>query len=167
MIVCANVAVRTQVLLQLEITKEVQAVKFGVGQKVTFKSQEFPNVWQQKKIERILLEENVLVFEDGMININDITHFQLRNNAASNAGKMLMAFSAGWFLFGGVAVLANNIKFNWGTFAIGAVAGGLGWFMDKVISRKNYKIGKNAQLRIIDISFPTPEEVQKLNLQRP
>lgn len=145
-----------QVLLQLEIAKEVNAVKFAPGDVLVFKSLENPDEWQKKKIERIILDENILILEDGMLLVKDITHVRLSNGAAAGLGKLFTGFGAGWFLFGGIAHFTSNYNFSWGTFAIGAVAIGVGWLFNKVVSKRTFRMGKNGNLRIIDISFPEP-----------
>jgi high-affinity Fe2+/Pb2+ permease len=97
--------------------------------------------------------EDILVFDDGMVSIKDITQLRLSNGTAKAFGRLFSGFGAGWLLFGGVAQIAGDYEFTWGTFAIGAVAVGLGWILNKFVSKKTYKMGKNANLRIIDISF--------------
>jgi len=143
-----------QKLLQLEVFREVEAVKFGEGSLITFKTKDFPKEWQTKRIETIITGDDILVFDDGMVVLKDITQLKLQNNTAKAFGKLFTGFGAGWLLFGGVAQVADDFKFTWGTFAIGAVAVGLGWILNKFISKRIYKMGKNANLRIIDISFP-------------
>jgi hypothetical protein len=144
-----------QRLLQLEILREVEAIKFGEGSMITFKTKDYPKEWQTKRIITIIQDGDLLVFDDGMVQLKDITQFRLDNNTARAFGRLFSGFGAGWLLFGGVAQLAGDYEFTWGTFAIGAVAVGLGWILNKFVSRKMYKIGKNANLRIIDISFPS------------
>ena len=148
-----------QVLLQLEINKEVEAVKFGIGDIILIKTKTSDGDWQKRKLERLIVEQNIIVFEDGMVALDDITHLRLTNNAADAAGKLFLGFGAGWLVFGGLAHVATDYKFTWGTFAVGAVAMGVGWLFNKVAAKKTYRMGKNANLRIIDISFPEPQKV--------
>jgi len=148
-----------QVLLQLEINREVEAIKFAPGQSITFKTKSLEGDWQVRKIEKLLIEENIILFEDGMVELTDITHLRLINGTAAAVGKLFQGFGAGWIVFGGLAHIATDYTFTWGTFAIGAVATGLGWLFNKVVAKKTYRMGKNANLRIIDISFPEPSTV--------
>lgn len=153
-------SVSAQRLLQLEILREVDAIKFGEGSMITFKTKDYPKEWQTKRIITIIQGEDLLVFDDGMILLKDITQFRLDNSTARAFGRLFSGFGAGWLLFGGVAQLAGDYEFTWGTFAIGAVAVGLGWILNKFVSKKIYKMGKNANLRIIDISFPSVPAVK-------
>ncbi|MGB4959706.1 MAG: hypothetical protein WBO36_09530 [Saprospiraceae bacterium] len=143
-------------LLQLEIFKEVKAIKFGPGDRVIFKTSQYPKEWQTRKLERIVLDQHLLIMEDGLVPLKDITHFRVINGSAGAAGKLFTGFAAGWFLFGGIAHVATEFNFSWNDFVIGAVAGTVGWILTKFISKRSFKIGKSANLRIIDIRFPEP-----------
>lgn len=148
-----------QVLLQLEINKEVDAIKFGYGDVIMIKSKSSDGEWQKRKLERLIVDQNLIVFEDGMMPLEDITHLRMINGTADAAGKLFLGFGAGWLVFGGIAHVASDYKFTWGTVAIGAVSMGIGWLFQKVASKRTFKMGKNANLRIIDISFPEPEKI--------
>jgi len=154
-----SLGVNAQRILQLEILREVEAVKFYEGESIVFKSSEFPKEWQKRTIERIIVEDDIIIFADGMVMLKDITQLRLDNNAAKIGGKVLMGFGAGWFLFGTIANFATENKLRWTDVAIGATALTIGWILSRFISKKTYKMGKNGNLRLLDVSFPTPEEV--------
>jgi hypothetical protein len=154
-LLAGSMSVSGQILLQLEIPHQVNAIKFSSGDEITFKSSDKPGEWQKRRIDYIIHGDNIIVFEDGMISLKDITHFRIYNNTAKAFGHVFLGFGSGWFVFGGIASLAGKYSFTTGTFAIGAVALGIGWLMNKIISRRTFKIGKSGNLRIIDISFPT------------
>lgn len=147
--------VACQVLLQLEIPHQVEALKFFNGDEITFKTTDIPDEWQKRTIEYIIHGDNVLVFEDGMVALKDITHFRIYNNTAKAVGHVFTGFGSGWLLFGSIASLAGKYTFTTGTFAIGAVGIVVGWLLKKIVSKRTFKIGKNGNLRIIDISFPS------------
>lgn len=150
----------SQVLLQLEIKNEVEAIKFYPGQELAIKTKEIPE-WQKRAIVRFIPETNLIIFDDGVVALGDITHVKLPNQVANMAGKAFTTFGSGWLLFGGIANLARGDEFTWSTFAIGAVAVGIGILFSRIASKRKYTIGKNANLRIIDISFPSPDEALK------
>jgi hypothetical protein len=147
-----------QVLLQLEVKNEVEAIKFSPGQVLTIKTKDIPE-WEKRTIARLIPETNLIVFEDGVVSLDAITHMKLPNQVANIAGKAFTTFGSGWLLFGGIAHVARGDEFTWSTFAIGAVAVGIGVLFSRIASKRKYTIGKNANLRIIDISFPDPKEV--------
>lgn len=157
----------SQKLLQLEIYRQVEAVKFGEGSTIVFKTKDRPGEWQTKKIETVITGEDILIFEDGMVNVSDITHFRLQNQTAAAVGKLFTGFGTGWLVFGGIAQLAGRYKFTWSTFAIGVVAVGIGWLFNKIVSKRTFRIGKNANLRIIDISFPNVAPLKKGSMNYP
>ncbi len=160
-----SLSVNAQRILQLEIQREVDAIKFYEGESIVFKSAEFPKDWQEKTIERIIVEDGIIIFTDGMVMLKDITQLRLENNAAQIGGKVLSGFGAGWLLFGTIANFTTDNKLSWTDVAIGATAVTLGWILSKFISKKTYKIGGNANLRLLDVSFPTPDEVLKPSIK--
>jgi hypothetical protein len=147
---------QAQVLLQLEIPHQVEAIKYGENDRITFKSTDMPNEWQTRKIERIIAGDNIIIFTDGIMPLSDITHFRIYKGSAKAAGQLFSGFGLGYFLFGGIADLTGDYKFTWTNFAIGSVSVGLGWLLNKIVSKRTFTIGKNGVLRIIDISFPEP-----------
>lgn len=149
-----SVSLNGQILMQLEIPHEVNAIKFYEGSVLKFKSRQFPDEWQVKTIDRILFDEKILLFSDGMLELSEITHVQMVNGTAKGIGKLFTGFGGGWLLFGGIAAITNKNKFDFQTAAIGVLSGGIGLLISNVFSKKTYTIGKNGNLRIIDISFP-------------
>jgi len=149
------IAVDAQKFLQLEIPHQIEALKFTIGDVITFKSKELPDEWQTKEIDNIIVDGGILIFEDGLTPLQDITHFRIKNYTAKAFGQLFLGFGGGWFFFGGIAQLAGKYEFSWGTFSIGAVAVGVGWLLNKIVSKRTFKIGKNGNLRIIDTSFST------------
>jgi hypothetical protein len=144
-----------QKFMQIEVDNEVNALKFYEGAKLTFKTKDYPDDWQTNVIEKILVEDNVILLKDQMINIKDVTEIKLINGTTKAFGALFKTFGAGWFLFGGIAHFTSETnKFTWGQFGIGATAIGIGYLFDKVASKRIYKMGKNANLRLLDISFP-------------
>lgn len=149
-----SVSLNGQILMQLEIPHEVNAIKFYEGSVLKFKSRQFPEEWQVKTIDRILFDEKILLFSDGMLEMSEITHVQMVNGTAKGIGKLFTGFGGGWLLFGGIAAITKKNKFDFQTAAIGVLSGGIGLLISNVFSKKTYTIGKNGNLRIIDISFP-------------
>ncbi len=80
-------------------------------------------------------------------------------------GIKLMQFSAAWFLYGGISKLIDDENpFGWDHAGIGGGAFLTGFIMSKLASSTTYDVkdGKD-RLRIIDISWPDPEDVYKRN----
>jgi hypothetical protein len=142
-----------QKLLQIEDPKEVKTIRYYEGEKITFKTEYFGNEWQTKKIKSIMVDEAVIVFEDGFISISEITHVRHGLPIRKIVGKALMTFGIGWLTYGGIALmlkLPNVVPKDLLTGGIALVSG----YLFQLFSRKIYIIGKNARLRLLDITFP-------------
>jgi len=147
--------IQGQRFLQLEIYRQVQTLKFYEGDVIKFRSIAFPDEWQEQQIVKILPDANVLLFDESMINIDDITKVKIVKSGARAAGNILEVFGLAWLGFGGIAAIAgnDNFKFTWGTFAIGATAIAVGAFFKRIVANKTYTIGGNAKLRIINLDL--------------
>ncbi len=150
-----------QVFLQLEVDREVLPLRFAPGDVLVYKSAETGDDWQTRRIERLIADDQIIVFADSWLNIQDITRVKVRNQPGWVVGRILTTFGSAWFVFGGVAHLATDYTFTWRDFTIGAVGVGLGWLITKFASSRTYKLGKKHRLRIVDISFPTPAETYR------
>lgn len=145
--------VQGQRILQIEDPKEVKAIRYFEGQKLTFRSVLNGDEWQTKKIKKILVEESVIVFDQDFIHINQITH--VRENIAIRQiiGKILTTFGSAWLLYGGIAIVFGLPNVVARDLLIGGVAIVSGWLIQR-LSRKVYTMGKNGRIRLLDISFP-------------
>lgn len=143
-----------QKFLQLEVWNHPETIKFYEGQRIIFKTTEFPEAWQEQMIETILVDDNVLVFPDGLVHLDDITEFKIHNHVARAIGLKLMQFGVVWFGFGGVAAAAYDFDFGWDTFAIGGGAILTGWLLRKLAGSRTYDVTGKDRLRLLDISLP-------------
>ncbi|MBK9152356.1 MAG: hypothetical protein IPM26_15865 [Saprospiraceae bacterium] len=149
----------SQVLMQLEIFKEVKAIKYYPGDVIHYKVKQFPKDWRQSKIERILFDEKMLITNDGLVKLEDITEFRVYKPNVYALGLRLIQAGVVWWTYGAIIHIFTENKFTWSTFAIGATAAGIGFILKKWVSRRTFKIKKNANLRILDVSFPTPDQI--------
>jgi len=150
-----------QIFLQLEVDREVVPLRFAPGDMLVYKSAETGDDWQTRRIERLIADDQIIVFADNWLNIQDLTYVKVRNQPGWVVGKILTTFGSAWFVFGGIAHLATDYDFTWRDFTIGAVGVGLGWLITKFASSRTYKLGKKHRLRIVDISFPAPAETYR------
>lgn len=146
----------SQVFLQLEEAKEVKAHKFYEGDIVMIKTDKFPKLWQRHKLERFLVEEQVLVTSEGLLELKEITHIKLYNSTLAYLGKGFMTFGSGWFLFGGLGSLYEmRLIMTGAQIGLGGAALVVGYLFWRYASRRTVKLGKNNRLRLLDISFPS------------
>ena len=146
-----------QVVLYMEMMGEEKPIKYYEGQILSFKSAAYPDEWQEVKIDRIIDEEKLVLYEGGMLKLTDITDVRRARRWASTIGLMLQTFGTAWLAFGGVAHFAySNFTFGVDTLAIGGTAIATGWIMRKLLKYKKYKIGRRTRLKILDLSWPAP-----------
>lgn len=146
-----------QVVLYLEIMKEEKPTKYYEGQKLSFKSKEFPKEWQEITLDRFVVEGETILYDGGMLNVKDITKIRRKRPWAALGGTMLQTFGTSWLVFGGIAHYGtSSFTFGTDTAIIGGTAILSGWLMKKLFKYKKYKIGKKNRLKILDLSWPAP-----------
>lgn len=149
-----------QIYLQLEKANSTTVHKYSAGEKILFKTIDYPEYWQNGEIYRILPEEKALVFDDRITYLKDISHFRYYRKWPNGIGTNVMRFGAAWFVFAGIieggrsiGVLETNYTFGTDTAIIGGTAL-LGGFLTKTIWGTATKtINNNNRLVIIDLRF--------------
>jgi len=143
-------SVNSQEFVQLEVFNSTQTIKYAPGQKLVFKTKEFPKEWQKRKIERIMYDENIIIFPNGMIHLEDITHVKTRNMVALSLARLLYVAGGTALIYGGIGDLVTG-QFSPGLILYTAGPVGLGFFLEKVVTPKVYHLGKNSRLRLLDL----------------
>ena len=159
--------VTAQKFIQLELPGDPIASKYFEGSSIAYKLKDYPDEYFNKVIKQIIIENEILVFDDGYIEVADITHIRRFRPWAKALGYSLSTFGAVWITYGGIAHvfadddMLNNegTKFGWDTAIIGGTAILTGWIISKWLYKKDYKLGKHARLRMLDITMPTSEEI--------
>ncbi|NNF22396.1 MAG: hypothetical protein HKN67_10660 [Saprospiraceae bacterium] len=151
-----------QVFLQIETRNQPQSIKIPEGEILHFTLKEYPDVWRSERIHSINYEENLIVLEEGFYKIDDIAKVRLFRKWAKGLGYGLMQFSAGWFLYGGIASLASSeYTMSKREIIIGGAIAAAGFLINKLLYKRNIKLGKQHRLRIVDIRMfnPYPDPV--------
>ena len=159
--------VKAQKFIQLELPGDPIANKYFAGSSIAYKLKDYPDEYFNKVIKKIDIENEILVFDDGYIEVADITHIRRFRPWVKALGYSLNTFGAVWITYGilGDAFsdddgLGNEgTRFGWDTAIIGGTAIITGWIMRKWLYKKDYKLGKHASLRMLDITMPTSEEI--------
>ena len=147
-----------QIVLYVEIMTEEKPIKYYGGQDLMYKNKNYPEDWQTIKIERIIDEEKIILYDGGMINLEDIIEIRRTRPWAIAAGYMLQTFGIAWYGFGGLAhFTTDSFDFGVDTFVIGGTAIVSGWLIKKLFRFKKYKIGNKVRLKILDLSWPEPQ----------
>lgn len=153
---------KAQVVLYMEIMGQEKPIKYYEGQSLSYKSAEFPDEWQDIRIERVVDDEKLILYNGGMLKLDDIIEIRRSRAWANTVGYMLQTFGTAWLAFGGVIHFTDsNFSFGLDTLAIGGTALGTGWLIRKLFRYKEYKIGRRYRLKILDLSWPDPYEVNR------
>lgn len=150
-----------QKILLLEVKNQVEAIRYLPGDVLIYKAFNSKD-WQERRIERFILESNIILFEDDMISIDEISKVRVNNQVARAVGKLMTGFGMSWLIYSGVLIAAGRESFSWTNLAIGGVSIGLGQVFTKIAGRRNYSLGKYTRLRLVDISFPMPKTSSKI-----
>ena len=139
----------SQIFVQLEIYNSANVKKYQVGDKFVFRTKEFPNEWQKKRIREIQYDNNIIMFDRTFVYVDDITMVRTFNPVPFTIAKGLYAFSAQALLFGGISsIFEGNVSWTLPVYVLGGV--GFGAFLD-VISYKRHRMGKNSRIRLLDL----------------
>lgn len=142
--------IEAQVYLQIEQYNSPHTIKFQVGDELWIKTYE-DDEYDLMEIEEIMIEEDVVIFDSGFLALESIKEVRMERRGAEPLSNLLMGFGVTWFAFAGILELTDNWDFGTDTAIIGGTAIGSGFLIKKTMSKRKYKMGKNARLRIIDL----------------
>ncbi len=149
------------VFLQLEEINSLDLIRYYPGDKIKFSTKEYPDIWRKERIVRIDPLNNLIFLETGYISPEEIHSLDRKNTGAIALGVTFTTFAVGWFALGLRSTLLDpGFKMSAVDVIIGAVAAGIGWLFRKVFARKKYPMDKFYRLRIMDIRFPVPSDIQ-------
>lgn len=145
----APTVANTQIFVQLEIYNSANVKKYQVGDRFVFRTKEFPDEWQKKKIREIQYENNIIMFDKTFVLVDDITLVRTFNPLPATLAKGLYAFGAQALLFGGISsIIEGNVSWTLPVYILGSA--GLGAFLD-VIAFKRHRMGINSRIRLLDL----------------
>lgn len=151
---------QAQVFLQIETKNQPQSIKISEGEMLHFTLKEYPDVWRSERIHSINYEENLLILDEGFYMVDEIAKVRLYRKWVKGLGNGLLQFSAGWFVYGGIATLASSeYNMSRSEVIIGGAIAALGYLIKKLFYKRNIKLGKQHRLRIVDIRMFNPAPV--------
>lgn len=154
-----------QVVLYLEQMTEVKAIKIYEGSTISIKTEEEPR-WMSYKIDRLLDKDSIILHENGMVHLREITHLRRERRWVRALGVSMQRFGFAYLSYGAIAAVAGEFDMNGSFLAIGIVPIAAGWLMQKIWRHKIYKIGKKNRLKILDLSFPADPYGTKKRIDR-
>jgi hypothetical protein len=155
--IASTFPVVSQVYLTIEQPSEVKSIKIAEGESLNFQTYE-EKEWITKKIERILPQDSVIIFEDRMIYLRDIKSIRFKNLAVVAISRSLYTFGTAWITYGVIAQATGRYKLNPLDYAIVGIAIAGGFVADKLGKYRYYRQGKYVRYRLIDINFTDPQK---------
>ncbi|MCZ2102269.1 MAG: hypothetical protein LC107_12120 [Chitinophagales bacterium] len=149
--------IRAQEQLLLEVKNQVEAIKFVPGDHLMYRTVD-DKAWRNREIIRLIPEANLILFDDGMVEIDEIKSIRIHNYFYKGFGKMITGFGATWLLFGGILNVSGKEDFSWTNVAIGAAGLGIGQLVVHVAGQRTYKLNKHTRLRLVDVSMRINDE---------
>ncbi len=145
--------IEAQVYLQLEKRGSFKVTRYAEGDEVCFKLKGKYQDFRTEYIERIIPEEHIIVFTNGMVHVDNIAAIKSfkRSKWSNPLGISLINFGLGWGVFSLGAVFAGT-PLTWTTAVVVGTAVTIGWLVRKVFRYKIYKIGTRRRLRILDLN---------------
>jgi len=121
-----------------------------------FKLKAYPDDWRMQKMFEIMPKENVVIFDENFFKPEEISMIQLRRPWAKSLGNKMMQFAAVYYVYGGIITLApNDTSMNKNQILLGGGIASGGFLLKKLFYKRNIKLGKNFNLRIVDLRFST------------
>ena len=148
---------QAQVFLQVEKFNDPRTLKIQPGEYLTYTLKEYPDVWRKEQIQAIDYEGNMIVFDEGFRTLEELDKIRLYRGWAKAIGYGLMQFSAGWYLFGGIAtVTQSDYTMSEREIVIGGIFAAVGFVIKQLFYKRTIKLGKRHRLRIVDIRLFDP-----------
>ncbi len=157
-LILSSISASSQVFLQIEIFNQPKTIKYHQGMSITYQDTDYPDEWQSQVIRSVMVDENMILFDNGFLSLDKITKVKRTNAAAKYGGKTLMTFGAAYLLFGTIIELAtDNEGLNATNVSVGTGALATGYLLNRTFGKKIYWMGKTSRLRIVDLRFSVPE----------
>ena len=158
------------IFIQLEDGLTGDLIKYYPGSKIRLTTKEYPKTWRKEKIAKILPRDSIMVFEGGdFMHINQVHKIRKSSNLGLGLGRTLITFGQAWIGFGLYSSIGSfftggveGVALTAGSAAVGGLAWGLGKLIQKLSRKKSYKMSEYTRLRIMDIRWVVPDEVNKV-----
>jgi hypothetical protein len=141
----------SQQFLQLETINDPETKKFSINTKFTYKSIH-EEVWQSRIIDALLYKDSTVLFQDGMIKLNEIKAIQLKRPMADLTGKTMMGLGVTWLVYGSLDALRDNGEALGGSEIIISVTSiATGFLIRKLFYKRTVNMGSRYRLRLMDL----------------
>ncbi len=142
-----------QKFIQMEKYGSPKVKKYFIGEEITYKLKEFPDDWTTSIIEDIVMEENLVVFNNRTIKLDEITTIRSFKPARWSVpiSKNLYRFGLSWGFFSLLGPLVG-FPITWAALIVPATAYTTGFLIKNLFRHRTYRLGKRRWLRMLDMS---------------
>ena len=148
-----------QKFIQMEKYGSAKVKKYYIGDELTYKLKEFPNDWTTSTIEDIVMEENIVIFHNRIIKLDEL--IAIRSFKPSRwsvpISKNLYRFGLSWGVFSLLGTLVDT-PLTWAAAIVPATAFATGFLIKSIFKHRTYKLGKRRWLRMLDMS----QQIQRI-----
>jgi hypothetical protein len=144
-----------QKFLQIEQYGKTKVERFYVGEELTYQIKGDKKTWYKGTINDLLIDENLIVFENRAVKMNDITSIRTFKNArlSRSLSLQLFVFAAGFGGFSALAALVGWWEITAFTVIVVGTAFLAGLLIRHLFKWKTYKMGKRKWLRMLDLTI--------------
>jgi len=142
------------IFLQMEKYGSTKVKKIAIGSEVTFLLHGEDEYWRTEFIENLIPEKNIIVFTNGMVNVEDIAAFRkfTIGKWAKGFAYNMYTFGASWGIYTVIgSIFTDEAELSWRTAIIVATSFVVGFIVQKTIQHRTYRFGKKRRLRILDM----------------
>lgn len=146
-------SLQAQKYLQIERVGSFKVKRYQQGEELTFRITD-DDYWYTEEIVDIMIPENMVLFTNRVISVEDITHIRSfkRRKWSKPMGQQLYNFGIGWIVFSlGDALFGNPLRRA--IIEVPLVAGVTGFLIQKLFRHRTFRMGKNRRLRVLDLTF--------------
>jgi hypothetical protein len=144
-----------QRFIQMEKYGSAKVKKYYIGDELTYKLREYPNDWTTSIIEDVILSENLVVFNNRAIKLDEITEIRSFKPArwSSALAKNLNRFGVSWGVFSLLGPLVDT-PITWAAAIVPASAFAAGFLIKRIFKHRTFRLGKRRWLRMLDMDQP-------------
>lgn len=144
----------SQKVLQLERFGSPKVKKFYIGEDLNYQLIG-DKTWYTGTIQNLIVEENIILFENRYVKLDDIRTLRKRLHWSKTIGNQLYVFAGSWLVFSAAGTLVGW-ELRWDTAIISGSALVSGWLIKNIFKYKKYKLGKKRRLRLLDLTLVKP-----------
>lgn len=152
----------TQKILQIERYGKAKTQKIFIGQPITYQLKDAREYgWYTGVIEDYMVDDNLIVFKDRLINIDNIHSLKYERGWPSFAKYTLGTFGLAWSGFALIGTATDGdptTSYRWSDALVTGTSLLFGLGLPKLFGTKKIKFGKRKRLRMLDLRVINPNQ---------